>query len=257
MKAATLVVVALVLMLNGVSTALAQTVLTFSGPTAVVLNFVQPSRTEDFERVMEAAVEAQRASTDQTKRAQAEGWSVLRASESGPNNLVIYCWILNPTVPGANYAIAQILVDGYPEDYVREIFQEYVNALEGGGEQTINLTPIGSVTRQSTAAPQQPLAGIEVSPQQSIAPSTPGGSFWATATTERYCADRWATDSRMRDHCQNQQREGLNELRARPMNSTDEQVIRAQCASQWPDDMRMRNNCENQLLEALGRLRNR
>ena len=74
---------------------------------------------------------------------------------------------------------------------------------------------------------------------------------------EKKCADEWGTDFRMRDFCQNQQRESLTELRARPMNSADEQAIRSQCASEWPDDMRMRNYCENRQLEALRNLRRR
>ncbi len=127
------------------SEAAAQPTLTFSGGTGIVLNVVNPARTADFERVMRAFGESLVGSSDEQRQQMGQSLKLYRAAEAGPNNYVLYYLFADPAVSGGNYAVAQVLADEYmggpPDngDEVRAIYEEYSAALEGGGQQTINL----------------------------------------------------------------------------------------------------------------------
>ena len=113
---------------------------TFTAPTGVIFTAVRADRVVDFEIVigyLEAALEA---STDPGVRAQADGWRVLRATEPGPNGTVLYVFLIEPAVPGADYGLGRILSDAYP-DQIQNIWKLYTGALAGGGS-LLNLTPV-------------------------------------------------------------------------------------------------------------------
>ena len=112
----------------------------FTASTGVIFTAVRPDRVVDFEMVigyLEAALEK---STDLDVRAQARGWRVLRATEPGPNGTALYMFLIEPTVPGADYGLGRILSDAYP-DQIQDIWKLYTGALAGGGS-LLNLTPV-------------------------------------------------------------------------------------------------------------------
>lgn len=127
------------------SEAAAQPTVGFSGGTGIQLNVVDPSKTDDFERVMRAWGETLAASDDAQRSRMGSSLKIYRAAEAGPNNYVLYYVIADPVVSGGNYAVAQTLADEYmggpPEngDEVRELYEAYTGALQGGGQQLINL----------------------------------------------------------------------------------------------------------------------
>ncbi len=113
---------------------------TFTAPTGIIFNAVRADRVVDFEMVigyLEAALEK---STDSGVRAQASGWRVFKAAEPGPNSTVLYMFLIDPTVPGADYGLGRILSDAYP-DRIQDIWKLYTGALAGGGS-LLNLTPV-------------------------------------------------------------------------------------------------------------------
>ena len=127
------------------SEAAAQPTMNFSGGTGIVLNVVDPPKTADFERAMRAFGESLVGSSDSQRKEMGEGLTLYRAAETGPNNYALYYLFADPVVSGANYAVAQVLEDEYMGgppgngDEVRAIYEAYSGALEGGGQQTINL----------------------------------------------------------------------------------------------------------------------
>lgn len=127
------------------SEAAAQPTLGFTGETGIVLNVVDPAKTADFERVMRAFGESLVGSSDAQRKEMGAGLKLYRAAEAGPNNYALYYMLADPAVSGGNYAVAQVLADEYlggpPDngDEVRELYEAYSGALEGGGQQTINL----------------------------------------------------------------------------------------------------------------------
>ena len=66
------------------------------------------------------------------------GLKIYRAAEPGQNNTVLYMWFVDPVVSGANYAVAQVLNDVVPTE-VQGLYDTLVAAMEGGGQQTINM----------------------------------------------------------------------------------------------------------------------
>ena len=112
---------------------------TFSGETAIFYNLVSPSKTADFERVMRVYGEALAGSDNAQYNAMANGFKLYRVVEPGPNNYVIYYWFLDPVVSGGNYAVAKVLSDEMPDE-VQALYEAYSGALEGGGQQAINMS---------------------------------------------------------------------------------------------------------------------
>ena len=113
---------------------------TFSGKSGLIFSVVRPDRVVDFEMVMGYLQKALEKSTDATVRAQAQGWQVLKATEPGPNGSVVYVFVIDPAVMGADYGLGRILSEAYP-DQIQEIWKLYTGSLAGGGS-LMNLTPL-------------------------------------------------------------------------------------------------------------------
>ena len=126
--------------------AAAQPTVTFSGESAVMINFVDPGKTDDYERVMRAYAEALSGSDNAQYNQMASGLKIFRAAEPGQNNTVLYMWFVDSVVSGGNYAVAQVLNDEMTPGplgngaELQELYEAYIGALEGGGQQPINMT---------------------------------------------------------------------------------------------------------------------
>jgi hypothetical protein len=143
---------------------------TFTAPTGLLFNTVRPERVKDFETVMYYLTEALKTSTNPTVRAQAQGWRVLKASEPGPNGTVLYVFVLDPAVTGADYGLGRILVDAYPAEKVQEIWRLYQGSVTSGGS-LLNLTPVAP---EAPAAPPVPAVDPAPAPAPRTAPPGSG-----------------------------------------------------------------------------------
>ena len=235
------------------SPSFAQASRTFEAPNGMMLNYVNPSKAIDFERVMHRVAEALVASSDPIHQQMAEGWHLLRAREPGPNDSILYLWWFDPAPAGANYAVSQILDDVFPDE-VQTLYGQFSNAIVGG-QAMVNLDHLLHFAEPPATARVSETVPLVTPPTRASSPNEPPSGSTATTIIERKCAAEWGTDFRMREHCQDQQQEALTNLRTRPMNGPDERSIRAQCSSEWPDDFRMQDYCETQQLEALANLR--
>ncbi len=105
----------------------AQPQVAFSGDAAVMLHFVKPGSTGAYERVMTRLGEALQRSenTETNRRTQAAGWKVYRASMdiSGQGN-VMYAWVIDPVMGGANYAAATIMNEVFPGE-IEQLYNAY------------------------------------------------------------------------------------------------------------------------------------
>jgi hypothetical protein len=123
---------------------------TFTAPVGVLFNTVRADRVDDFEKAMGYLQAALAASTDERVRAQAKGWRMFKASEAGPSGSVLYLFVLDPAVPGADYSLGRILADAYPDQAkLQEIWKLYSGSVTGGS--LLNLTPVEP--KPSTPAP--------------------------------------------------------------------------------------------------------
>jgi len=128
---------------------------TFTAPVGLLLNTVRPERVADFERVIGYLQDALARSGDAKDRAQAQGWCVYRAAEPGPGGSVLYVFVLDPTVPGADYGLGRILAEAYDAAKLQEIWKLYTGAVTGGGT-LLNLTPVKPDTAPAASTPPVP-----------------------------------------------------------------------------------------------------
>lgn len=112
----------------------------FAAKAGLLFSAVRPERVLDFETVIGLLQDALEKSTDPAVRAQASGWRVFKATEPGPNGTVMYVFVVDPAIPGADYGLGRILSDAYP-DRIMEIWKLYTGALAGGGS-LLNLSPV-------------------------------------------------------------------------------------------------------------------
>jgi hypothetical protein len=113
----------------------------FTAPAGLLFNTVRPDRVDDFEKAMGYLQAALASSTNERVREQAAGWRVFKATEAGPNNAVLYVFVLDPTVPSADYSLGRILADAYPDQAkLQEIWKLYSGSVTGG--YLLNLTPV-------------------------------------------------------------------------------------------------------------------
>jgi len=76
---------------------------------------------------------------------------------------VLYVFVLDPTVPGADYGLGRILAEAYEPTQLQEIWRLYTGAVTSGGT-LLNLTPVKPgaatptvATPPSNTAPDRPL----------------------------------------------------------------------------------------------------
>lgn len=103
----------------------------FGSDAGMIWNPVKPDRTMDFEMVMARLKEALARSEDPVRKQQAAGWKVFKALEAGPNNTVLYVFVMDPAVKGADYTIAKVLNEAFPTE-VQELYKLYISASTGG-----------------------------------------------------------------------------------------------------------------------------
>lgn len=120
--------------------AAAQAVKTLDAPAGMILNWIDGDQAEVFEEVM-TRLRAVMAGSDNPERvAQAAGWKVYRAREPGPNDDVLYVWFIEPTVPNADYSVAQIFNEEVPNE-VQQLYERFNDAF-GAGQLPLNLDPV-------------------------------------------------------------------------------------------------------------------
>jgi len=114
----------------------------FTAPVGLLFNTVRPERVGDFEQVIARVQAALEKSTDPRVQEQAKGWRMFKATEPGPNGTILYVFVMDPTVPGADYGLGGILAEAYPDvAELQEIWRLYTASVSSGGS-LLNLTPV-------------------------------------------------------------------------------------------------------------------
>jgi hypothetical protein len=139
----------------------------FTAKSGLIFNTVRPDRVVDFEMVMGYLQAAFEKTTDARVREQAKGWRVFKATEPGPNNTVLYVFVIDPAVPGADYGLGRILADAYP-DQIEKIWSLYTGSLAPSAT-LMNLTTVQSPP--PPAVPLNPAAPLNPAvPLNQVAP---------------------------------------------------------------------------------------
>lgn len=124
--------------------AAAPTARTFAGDGGMVLNFVKPDKTADFEAVIAKLKEALAKSEKPERKEQAKSWKVFKSPDPAAGGNALYVFIIDPTIKGADYTVSNILAEAFPPAEVNELYKQYAAAY-ASGQNFVNLTLVSDL----------------------------------------------------------------------------------------------------------------
>jgi hypothetical protein len=123
--------------------AAAPTTRVFGSDGGLVLNFVKPDKTADFEAVMAKLKEALQKSTKPERKQQAASWKVFKSPEPAQGGNVLYVFVIDPSVKGADYTVSNILAEAFPAE-VQALYKQYAEAY-ASGQNFVNLSLVSDL----------------------------------------------------------------------------------------------------------------
>jgi hypothetical protein len=142
----------------------------FASEQGLIFNAIRPDKVMDFEAVLSKLRAALTDSKDPVRNQQGWGWKIFKAAEPGPNGSVLYVFVMDPAVKGADYGVAKILSEAYPNE-VMELYRMYTGAFATAGQTLINLQSVPALN--ATSSPPAP-ASDGSPPAGGAAPSSSG-----------------------------------------------------------------------------------
>ena len=99
----------------------------FASDHGIIFNAIRPDKVMDFEMVLAKLRDALANSKDPVRQQQGWGWKIYKQTEPGPNGSVLYVFVMDPAVKGADYGVAKILAEAYPTE-IMELYRMYIGA---------------------------------------------------------------------------------------------------------------------------------
>ena len=115
----------------------------FAADAGLVLNFIKPDKTADFEAVIVKLKEALQKSPKPERKQQAASWKVFKSPEPAAGN-VLYVFVIDPSVKGADYTVSTILAEAFPPAEVNELYKQYAGAY-ATGQNFVNLALVADL----------------------------------------------------------------------------------------------------------------
>jgi len=109
----------------------------FGPDGGLVLHFIKPDKTADFEAVMAKVKEVLQKSDKPERKQQAAGWKLFKSPEAAGGN-ALYIFIIDPALKGADYSPSNILAEGLPPAEVNALYEKYAAAY-ATGQNPVNL----------------------------------------------------------------------------------------------------------------------
>ena len=113
----------------------------FASDAGMVLNFIKPDKTADFEAVMAKLKEALMKSDKPERKQQAASWKVFKSPDPAGGGNVLYVFVIDPSVKDADYTVSNILAEAYPPAELNTIYKTYAESY-AQGQNIINLNLI-------------------------------------------------------------------------------------------------------------------
>ncbi len=121
----------------------APTARVFASDAGMVLNFIKPDKTADFEAVMVKLKEALQKSAKPERKQQAASWKVFKSPEAAQGGNVLYVFVIDPSVKDADYTVSTILAEVFPTE-VQALYKQYAEAY-AQGQNFVNLTLVSDL----------------------------------------------------------------------------------------------------------------
>lgn len=109
----------------------------FASDAGMVLNFIKPDKTADFEAVMVKLKEALMKSEKPERKQQAASWKVFKSPDPAGAN-VLYVFVIDPSIKDADYTVSNILSEVFPPAELNVIYKQYAESY-AMGQNIINL----------------------------------------------------------------------------------------------------------------------
>ena len=121
----------------------APTARTFASDAGMVLNFIKPDKTADFEAVVAKLKEALQKSPKPERKQQAATWKVFKSPDPAAGGNVLYVFMIDPAVKGADYTVSTILSEAFPQE-VQALYKQYAEAY-ASGQNFVNLSLVSDL----------------------------------------------------------------------------------------------------------------
>ena len=103
----------------------------FMSDGAMVINYVKPDKTADFEMVMNKVKEALAKSEKPERKAQTEGWNIFKTDLMGPGGAVTYFALVQPVIKGNDYNMRTILTEAFGVADTNTIYKTLADSVVG------------------------------------------------------------------------------------------------------------------------------
>lgn len=98
----------------------------FNGDAGLILIYVQPDKTAQFEEAMQKIKDGLQKSEKPERKEQAASWKLFKAGAGAAGQ--VYAMIMSPSVKNVDYAVGAILAETQPAE-ARAIFDAYAGSL--------------------------------------------------------------------------------------------------------------------------------
>jgi hypothetical protein len=117
----------------------------FASDAGMVLNFIKTDKTADFEAVIAKLKEALQKSEKPERKQQAASWKVFKSPDPAAGGNVLYVFMIDPAVKGADYTVSTILAEAFPTE-VQALYKQYAEAY-ASGQNFVNLSLVSDLAK--------------------------------------------------------------------------------------------------------------
>jgi hypothetical protein len=110
----------------------------FTSDAGLVLNFIKPDKTKDFEAVIARLKDAMSESAKPERQEQAKSWRVFKAIEPAAGGAALYVFFTDAPVKDADYAVTTIMAETIAPDEMTELTRQYTESY-ASGQNFVNL----------------------------------------------------------------------------------------------------------------------
>ena len=116
----------------------------FTAETGLVLNFIKPDKTKDFEAVLAKLKDVMAGNAKAERKEQARSWRVYKGSDPAAGGAALYVYIVDPAVKGADYAVTTILAESLAPEELTPLTKQYVDSY-ASGQNFVNLALVSDL----------------------------------------------------------------------------------------------------------------
>ncbi len=118
----------------------------FTSDAGMVLNFIKPDKTADFEELIGKLKEAMAKSEKPERQEQAKSWRIYKSPEPAVGGAILYVFFNDPAVKGADYTVTNILGEAFSPEEVTELTKKYVESY-APGQNFVNLSLVSDLAK--------------------------------------------------------------------------------------------------------------